>query len=153
MKLPPKLPSLPSLPALSSSISSGIGGARRQTLDQRVNAKKPRDGIERAQMEVTEAQQAFRDQRKAERKRIEAVNDTEFWFCVTSISREQKDWMLRQLGLWDEGDKYLDAEQFWAAMRRMNPKLPPLMRPDFKLGTMKKNRRLSELAFPLPDAD
>lgn len=121
------------------------------TLAQRVRAKKPKDGVEKAQVELTEAQAAFRENRKRERERFLDENDTEFWFAIFAMTRNQKDWMLRQLGLWQEGDKYLDAETFWSAMRKLNPKLPPLPAANFRPMTEKKNRRLAEIARPLPN--
>lgn len=160
---PPKLPTAPKLPGggpprLATLAPARLPGAAPKlpggpvaTLAQRVRAKGPKDGVAKAQVELTETQAAFRENRKRERERFLDENDSEFWFCVFGVNRDQKEWMLRALGLWQDGDKYLDAETFWRAMRRLNPKLPPLPPANFKPMVEKKNARLAAISRPLPN--
>lgn len=51
----------------------------------------------------------FQKRAKAEEKRREIATDSEFWFAVCFQTREQKDEFLKNAGLFQIGDKYLDG--------------------------------------------
>lgn len=51
----------------------------------------------------------FQKRAKAEEDRVEIATDSEFWFAVCFQTREQKDEFLKNMGLFQIGDKYLDG--------------------------------------------
>lgn len=57
-----------------------------------------------------------------QRKAIELNNDTEFWCAIVFNTREQKEAVLKLLGLFEHGDKYIFAEDFCKAL---GVNLPP----------------------------
>jgi hypothetical protein len=123
------------------------------SLAERVAARKPVDKLAEIEAETDEALKAFKA-RSIERKK-EALHgtDLEFWFCVSAVARAQKEWMLRQLGLFEAHDKYLTADEFWKAMRRLNPSLPPLPNVKILMQTPRRGKALAEIAEGLPEAN
>lgn len=136
-------------PGALAPVAPVAPGERIRTLRERVGtgASTP---VEKREKELTETQRAFREGLKREREQQLDTNDGQFWFAVYGLTRSQKEWMLRTLGLFEAGDQYLDSETFWDALRRFAPSLPPLPAVDVKLPVAKKSRRLSELAPELP---
>jgi hypothetical protein len=53
--------------------------------------------------------QSFKDRVQKEQKRFEKATDTEYWFCVYFQSRDEKESFLKNAGLLEAGDKYLDG--------------------------------------------
>ncbi|PJG82686.1 hypothetical protein [Caviibacterium pharyngocola] len=66
-------------------------------------------------------QKGFRDAIKREDKRFELATDSEYWFCVCFQTREQKEFLLKALELFEEGDKYLDGQ---VVAEKLGIKLP-----------------------------
>jgi len=69
----------------------------------------PKPKKEEAEKVISVTLQSFKDRAKAEQKRFEKATDSEFWFCVCFQSREEKESFLKNSGLIDFGDKYLDG--------------------------------------------
>lgn len=70
-----------------------------------------------AAAELDAMQQAYRARSKNEEKRKKAATDSEFWFAVCFTSREEKDEFLREHGLIQLGDKYLDGRAVDKALK------------------------------------
>jgi hypothetical protein len=58
--------------------------------------------------ELTAIGQAFRERALADKKRQELATDSEYWFCVCFLTREQKEEFLEKAGL-PVNSKYLDG--------------------------------------------
>ena len=68
------------------------------------------DNLEADTVAETDAlMSAFQKRAKEEEKRREIATDSEFWFAVCFQTREQKDQFLKNAGLIQIGDKYLDG--------------------------------------------
>lgn len=61
--------------------------------------------------ELDALQVAFRSRRKDEDARFRDATDSEFWFAVCFKTRAEKAAFLRNAGLIEHGDKYLDGAQ------------------------------------------
>jgi len=68
--------------------------------------------------QVSEAFAAFRDRGKREQRRYEDATDSEFWFAVCFHTREDKEAFLREHGVADLGDKYIDGYKLSEALLR-----------------------------------
>lgn len=75
--------------------------------------KKTKDAIKDAERELTGIEKAFRERRAKEKDRFKIATQSEFWFCVCFKSQEQKDAFLKAVGLFEQGDKYIDGCE-WA---------------------------------------
>lgn len=105
--------------------TTAIEGPRRKTPLERLAAKNapPEDPAEKSARvvetavdrlakidpEMAEKKRFFRDQVAQQKAKLDAQRDTEHWFCVNAESRAQKDALLKALGLYETGDKYLSA--------------------------------------------
>lgn len=52
---------------------------------------------------------AFQTRAKTEQKRFEKATDSEYWVCVCFQTRDEKESFLKNAGLLECGDKYLDG--------------------------------------------
>lgn len=88
---------------------------------------------------------AMKSAAQRERENQRSENDTEYWFCVCFMTREQKDEFLQQAGWTLLGDKYLSGE--WVA-KKMGITLSPhsaRIVPQYRI-----DKKLAEFAMPLP---
>lgn len=67
------------------------------------------DRLAKINPELAEKKRFLRDETARQEKRLEETGDSEHWFAVNAESRAQKEALLRALGLYDAGDKYLSA--------------------------------------------
>jgi hypothetical protein len=63
-----------------------------------------------AKEEVSAMLSAFQKKGKEEEARFRNATDSEYWFCVCFQNREQKEALLKALGWFEHGDKYLDGK-------------------------------------------
>ncbi|HED4399684.1 TPA: hypothetical protein R4323_001110 [Pasteurella multocida] len=63
----------------------------------------------------------FRNAIKRENNRFELATDSEYWFAVCFQTREQKEFFLRAMELFEHGDKYLDGQ---VVAKKLGIKLP-----------------------------
>lgn len=66
--------------------------------------------------DLTDLQRGFKERAAREEQRFRDATDSEYWFCVVFASRDHKERFLRQTGLWEHGDKYLDGDVFADAL-------------------------------------
>lgn len=71
--------------------------------------------------ELNAVQKAFYERRQKEQERFEIATDSEYWFCVCFSTRDQKEHFLKEMGLLDIGDKYLDG---YEVAKKFNITLP-----------------------------
>lgn len=64
-----------------------------------------------AREELNDVQQGFKDRATREDQRFVDATDSEYWIALCFQTREQKEDFLREAGLTDLGDKYLDGMQ------------------------------------------
>lgn len=93
------------------------------------------------QAEASAILTAFRQRANDEKARIKLATDSEFWFAVCFVTREQKDTFLAAMGWNLIGDKYLDGELL-ALM--LDIELPPRPK-SVHARTKKTDKRLNEL--------
>lgn len=81
---------------------------------------------EQATAELESLMTGFQLRAKQEAKRFQETTDSEYWFCICFHNRAQKEEFLRQAGIFDLGDKYVDGVE---AARRFGFKLPSALGP------------------------
>jgi len=69
----------------------------------------PKRKKEEATQVISDTLKAFKERAKNEQKRFEKATDSEYWFCVCFQTREEKESFLKNSGLIEYGDKYLDG--------------------------------------------
>jgi len=67
------------------------------------------DRMARLDPEKAAKKRFLRDETAKQVSTLRELHDTEHWFAVNAESRAQKEALLRALGLFDAGDKYLSA--------------------------------------------
>lgn len=96
-------------------------------VDKRKKAEKPKTVAE-AQEVISAVLKKFKDQAKNEQKVFTENVDSEYWIAICFQSREQKEEWLRQAGLIELGDKYLDGLEVAEVMGMDIKKLTPPIR-------------------------
>lgn len=92
---------------------------------------------------LTAIQKAFRDRKKQEEKRFNQATDSEYWFAVCFLTRNQKETFLQAFG-WDAlGDKYIDGVALSAGI---GIELPS---EELRFVDEKPDKRLNEISLPL----
>jgi hypothetical protein len=66
--------------------------------------------VEAAAERVETLPGSFRERAEKERERFIDSTDSEYWVCVCFETREKKEQFLKNLGLFEHGDKYLDGD-------------------------------------------
>jgi hypothetical protein len=92
---------------------------------------------------ISETLAAFKKRRKDEAARIDNALDSEYWFAVCFLSREQKEAFLKALGWDSQGDKYLDGTLI---AEKLGIVLPTV---DLRFVKAKPDKRLNELSREL----
>lgn len=64
-----------------------------------------------AAAELTDLEQAYRDRAKNEAGRFKNATDSEYWVAFCFRDRESKEKFLRDYGLMELGDKYIDGHR------------------------------------------
>ncbi|HCL5283971.1 TPA: hypothetical protein N2G45_002876 [Salmonella enterica] len=64
----------------------------------------------------------FRERAKTENNRFELTTDSEYWVAVCFQTREQKEFLLKAMELFEHGDKYIDGN---VLAERLGISLPP----------------------------
>lgn len=77
--------------------------------------------LDECEKEQSEVLDGFKARQDAEQDRLVNTIDSEYWFAVCFLNREQKDRFLEALGLDGLGDKYLDGLE---VAKRMKVPLP-----------------------------
>lgn len=113
------------------------------------NAKKPKNPLDELVEYTGNVEQDAKNEIKAvsefgksiqqQRDAIERNNDTEFWVNIVFNSREQKEAVLKALGLFDIGDKWIHGEDFAKILGVACPK------PDLIPKQPKQDKKLLEL--------
>jgi hypothetical protein len=92
-----------------------------------------------AAKETTALEAGFKAKALAERERMAAATDSEYWFAVCFVTREQKEEFLRAMKWLATGDKYLDGTKL---ARQMKIPLPPA---DVKFVGEKRDKKIAAL--------
>lgn len=88
-----------------------IAKKKRQKVKSYVDMPEPTGDVEKdSYADLGAVQKGFRDAIKREDKRFELATDSEYWFCVCFQTREQKEFLLKAMELFEHGDKYLDGQ-------------------------------------------
>lgn len=159
----PKLAPLATLPGLTpnkplASAPTGKGNVMPLATQQIVSdpTENPLENVEytgdletdsRAELEAinSAASAGIKDNARRERENKIAENDTEYWFCVCFLSRQQKDEFLEKTGWQIIGNKYLSGS--WLA-ERMGIELTASTGraiPQYRI-----DKKWAEMAQPLP---
>lgn len=93
------------------------------------------------QSEASAILQAFKQRAKEETQRYKLAIDSEFWFAVCFVTREQKEAFLAATGWLLIGDKYLDGALLADMLGVELPPTPSVMRTTLK----RPDKRLLEL--------
>jgi hypothetical protein len=86
---------------------------------------------------------SLKDAIDRDNRRFYSAVDSEYWYCVSFESREQKEAFLKAMGWFDLGDKYLDGNEL---AERLGIALPEAHVPYL---TQKPDATLDTLALPL----
>lgn len=71
-----------------------------------------------AAAELSALESGYRERAKMEVSRFKDATDSEFWFAVCFKTREDKEAFLKEFGLWNFGDKYLDGAKVASQLRK-----------------------------------
>jgi hypothetical protein len=84
----------------------------------KTEGKKLPDADLKAEIEddISEADKQFRARVKTEAKRLEDSTGAEYWLCIVFPHKEAKDDFLRETGLEQIDDRYIDSEELKAVM-------------------------------------
>lgn len=93
-----------------------------------------------AECELTLEALQNKERKKALREKLRLTTDSEFWAALCFETRGQKDAFLQAVGVYDDGDKYIDGVAF---ARRLGIDLPKA-NIDYR-PTARPNKRLSSL--------
>ena len=95
---------------------------KRQKEKSYVNLPEPTGDPEvDCKQDLDALQQGFRDAIKREDKRFELATDSEYWFAVCFQTREQKEFFLKAMELFEHSDKYLNGD---VVAEKLGVKLP-----------------------------
>lgn len=101
-------------------MSRGISFDFDDDEEQEDGADDGRTTEEATKDDIAKVKSAFMQRSDDERRRFELATDSEYWFCVCFQSRDQKDEFLRNAGLEEIGDKYLDG---WEVAKKFGIKI------------------------------
>ena len=80
-------------------------------MPQLVTLPKMTGDVEKDSLADLDAVQAgFRQRAKTENNRFELTTDSEYWVAVCFQTREQKEFLLKAMQLFEHGDKYIDGQ-------------------------------------------
>lgn len=107
------------LGALTGAVSLGAGpdlaalaaGPQEPIADPLADTEYTGDLASDVGVELTDLQTAYRDRAKNEAKRFKNATDSEYWFAVCFRDRASKEKFLRDYGLIELGDKYIDGHR------------------------------------------
>lgn len=85
------------------------GRASKRAAEEEDPVETAVDRLMKINPELAAKKRFLRDATARQEKRLEETGDSEHWFAVNAESRGQKEQLLRALGLYDAGDKYLSA--------------------------------------------
>lgn len=107
------------LGALTGAVNLGAGpdmaalaaGPQKPIADPLADTEYTGDLAKDAAAELTDLETAYRDRAKNEAKRFKNATDSEYWVAFCFRDRASKEKFLRDYGLIELGDKYIDGHQ------------------------------------------
>lgn len=129
---------------LSTTKRGGFTRAKlpENPLDTMVYTGNPeKDALKQTELTLEALQN--KERKKALREKLRVTTDSEFWCALCFETREQKDAFLQGVGVYEDGDKYIDGAAF---ARRLGIQLPeatidyrPAARPNKRLQQLVKD--------------
>ena len=92
-------------------LASVLAGPQEPVADPLANTEYTGDLAEDAAAELTDLEAAYRGRAKNESKRFKNATDSEYWVAFCFRDRASKEKFLRDYGLIDLGDKYIDGHR------------------------------------------